>query len=134
VFIGDRFIEDSKYEAQFNGYWHARIGTLAEYRIAAEQAGFSPDRVEDLSARTEHFWSVTIALIEAEGRDSGASFGGAEKREKSLQAFRLMRRGSAREAFVTHFLVFPSQSDFLKASNCCVVGRPFFCPPASISP
>jgi hypothetical protein len=70
-----------------------RIGTVPEYRIAAEKEGFLSDRIEDLSARTEHFWSTTIALIEAEGRDSGAGFGGAEKREKSLQAHRLMRKG-----------------------------------------
>ncbi len=66
VFIIDCFLEDPKYADLFNSHWVTRIGTLDEYFAAARDSGLKPGSVADVTDRTVHFWTTTLALIEAE--------------------------------------------------------------------
>lgn len=66
VFIIDCFLEDPKYAGLFNSHWHTRIGTLDEYFAAAADSGLRPGSVVDVTDRTVHFWTTTLALIDAE--------------------------------------------------------------------
>ncbi len=93
VFIIDCFLGRSAYEVPFNRYWHTRIGTLDEYLAAARDAGLRTESVEDISLRTEHFWSTTVALIEAEAREAKAACAKTAYREASIRAHNLVRQG-----------------------------------------
>lgn len=66
VFIIDCFLEDLKYADPFNSHWHTRIGTLDEYIAAAHDSGLKTGSVVDVTDRTVHFWTTTLALIDAE--------------------------------------------------------------------
>ena len=66
VFIIDCFLEDRKYADLFNSHWHTRIGTLDEYFTAARDSGLKAGSVVDVTDRTVHFWTTTLALIDVE--------------------------------------------------------------------
>ena len=66
VFIIDCFLEDPKYAELFNSHWHTRIGTLDEYFAAARDTGLKTGSVVDVTDRTVHFWTTTLALIDAD--------------------------------------------------------------------
>ena len=93
VLISDCFLERSEYEEPFNDHWHARIGTIAEYLAAAEKAGLNAELVEDISHRTEHFWTMTLALMQSEARQKGPVPHEARQRDASLRAHTMMRKG-----------------------------------------
>jgi cyclopropane fatty-acyl-phospholipid synthase-like methyltransferase len=95
AFLVDCFLERSEYEEPFNRYWRTRIGKIEEYLEAADDAGLHLVAVEDVTRRTEHFWTTTIALIEAELRANTLNASEAAQREASLAAHRLVRRGLA---------------------------------------
>ncbi len=95
AFVIDCFLERPEYEKPFNRYWHTRIGAVAEYLEAANNAGLDLEGVEDITHRTEHFWTATVALIEAELRANRLSASEAARREASLTAHHLVRRGLA---------------------------------------
>src|SRR6185503_21008639 len=69
VFIYDCFLVRSEYAEPINRHWCAQIGTVEEYLVAARDAGFRLDLFEDVSHRTRDFWTLTIALANAEARD-----------------------------------------------------------------
>lgn len=94
VFIMDCFLGRSQYQEQFDRYWRTRIGTVEEYVAAAAQAGLGQESVYDISHRTRHFWTTTLALIRAEARDlapSGKNH--AIGYDASLRAHALVRQG-----------------------------------------
>jgi tocopherol O-methyltransferase len=93
VFVLDCFLGQSEYQESFNRYWHTRIGTIAEYLVAAREAGLRAASVEDISQRTEHFWTTTLALMEAERRGKSLCPAQVAQREASARAHTLMRRG-----------------------------------------
>jgi len=93
LFIVDCFLVQSDYAEPFDRYWHTRIGTIAEYLAAAEEAGLQAELFEDISHRTEHFWTTTQALIEAEARDHELSSAEVARYEASLRAHALIRQG-----------------------------------------
>ena len=93
VFITDCFLEGPEYEELFNRHWYACIGTIAEYRAAAWETGFREDLIEDVSDRAKHFWTVTIALTEAEVREREVNSVATEKLRESLAVHRMVRRG-----------------------------------------
>ena len=95
VFIADCFLGRREYEAPFNYYWHARIGTMAEYLAAAVEADLRQGPVEDISRRTEHFWTTTAALTEADARDKNSGPTETARRDASMRAHAFMRRGLA---------------------------------------
>lgn len=66
VFIVDCFLEDVKYADLFNSHWHTGIGTIDEYLSAARGSGLETGPIVDVTDRTVHFWTTTLALIEAE--------------------------------------------------------------------
>ena len=111
VFIIDCFLGRPEYEEPFNRYWHTRIGTVAEYLEAADDAGLHPEEIEDITHRTEHFWSTTIALIEAELRTTRFSASEAARREASLNAHRLVRRGLADQGLRYALISFGKNGD-----------------------
>jgi tocopherol O-methyltransferase len=70
VFIFDCFLGRPEYEEPFNRHWCARIGSIDEYVLAAEEAKFRLDQMEDISCRAFHFWSTTVALMRAEAAEN----------------------------------------------------------------
>jgi len=97
LFLIDCLLARREYEGPFNRYWHTRIGTVEEYLEAAENAGLHVKAVDDITHRTEHFWTTTIALIEAELRVKRLTPSEAAHREASLMAHSLVRRGLAEQ-------------------------------------
>ena len=91
MFIIDCFLEDRKYADLFNSHWHTRIGTLDEYFTAARDSGLKAGSVVDVTDRTVHFWTTTLALIDVESaRAEGTS---ASRYAASFKAHRLVRDG-----------------------------------------
>jgi tocopherol O-methyltransferase len=91
VFIIDCFLEDPKYAGLFNSHWHTRIGTLDEYFAAAQDSGLEAASVVDVTDRTVHFWTTTLALLRAESTPTG---GAVDSRyAASLKAHHLVRDG-----------------------------------------
>jgi tocopherol O-methyltransferase len=95
VFIYDCFLERPEYAAPIDRHWCSQIGTLNEYLAAAREAGFRPELFEDVSHRTRDFWTLTIALAEAEARDNVLTRFELARHEESLQVHSLMRKGLA---------------------------------------
>ena len=91
VFIIDCFLEDPKYADLFNSHWHTRIGTLDEYFAAARDSGLKTGSVVDVTDRTVHFWTTTLALIEAES--ATAEGAAASRYAASFKAHRHVRDG-----------------------------------------
>jgi tocopherol O-methyltransferase len=93
VFIVDCFLGRPEYEEQFNLHWHTCIGTIDEYLIAAREAGLRSDLIHDISHRTEHFWTTTLELIQAERQEKQLSEFDRIQQEASLNAHALVREG-----------------------------------------
>jgi tocopherol O-methyltransferase len=93
VLIADCFLGDSQYQAQFNSYWRTRIGSVDEYLSAASLAGLEVESFEDISHRTKHFWTRTLALIQAETKDINSNAEEATRYDASVRAHSLMRKG-----------------------------------------
>ncbi len=95
VFVTDCFLVRPEYEELFNRHWHVRIGTMAEYRSGAREAGLREESVEEISPRVEYFWAMTHALIQAEAQ--GRELGPREtaKFTEALQAHAMVWQGLA---------------------------------------
>lgn len=93
IFIYDCFLERSEYADPIDRHWCSQIGTLNEYLDAARDAGFRLERFEDVSHRTRDFWTLTIALAEAEARDNVLTSFELARHEESLKVHSLMREG-----------------------------------------
>ena len=93
VFIYDCFLENREYADPINRHWCAMIGTFDEYVDAARAAGFRLERFEDVSHRTREFWTLTIALYEAEKREGMLNPWERARFKEALEVHALMRRG-----------------------------------------
>jgi tocopherol O-methyltransferase len=93
VLIIDCFLGRPEYEEPFNLYWHTSIGTVDEYLTAARKAGLRGDLIDDISHRTKHFWTTTLALIKAEAHQSKLSHAERLQHEVSLRIHALVRQG-----------------------------------------
>jgi tocopherol O-methyltransferase len=93
VFIYDCFFEHAEYADAINRHWCVQVGTLDEYLLAAREAGFRPELFEDVSHRTRDFWTLTIALAEAELRDELLTPFEQARLKESLSVHSLMRQG-----------------------------------------
>ena len=93
VFIADYFFAEPEYEELWRRHWYAPLGTINEYCTTAQESGFRVDVIEDISHGTEHFWTMTAALIETESRLKALDAAGQKKTEESLQAHMLTRQG-----------------------------------------
>jgi cyclopropane fatty-acyl-phospholipid synthase-like methyltransferase len=93
LFIVDCFLGRPEYEEPFNSYWHTRVGTIAEYLAAARNAGLRSESIEDISHRTEHFWTTTLALMEQEAREQSPVAENQLRRQASVLAHTLVRQG-----------------------------------------
>ena len=91
VFIIDCFLEEPKYAGLFNSHWHTSIGTLDEYFAGARESGLKRASVVDVTDRTVHFWTTTLALIDAE--TASADDGARSRYAASFKAHRLVRDG-----------------------------------------
>lgn len=91
IFIIDCFLEDAKYADLFDSHWRTRIGTLDEYFTAVRDSGLKTGTVVDVTDRTVHFWTTTLALIEAES--ANAEGAAAERYAMSYKAHRHVRDG-----------------------------------------
>jgi tocopherol O-methyltransferase len=91
VFIIDCFLEDPKYADLFNRHWHTRIGTVDEYFAAARDSGLQAGSIVDVTKRTMHFWTTTLALMEAES--ASAEDAATSRYAASFKAHRLVRDG-----------------------------------------
>lgn len=112
VFIADCFLGRREYEAPFNDYWHTRIGTMAEYFVAAVAVGLRQGPVEDISRHAEHFWTTTAALMEAEARDKNSGPAETARRDASMRAHALMRQGLANEGLHYALMSFSKDRSF----------------------
>lgn len=83
LFISDYFSNHHRFKAAFDAHWHAQLGTVDEYVRLAKDAGFVTEEVEDLSEDAHHFWTTTLALMDAEAR---ADPNLAETRKQSRRA------------------------------------------------
>ena len=99
VFIIDCFLEDPKYADLFNSHWQTNIGTLDEYFAAARDSGLKTGSVVDVTDRTVHFWTTTLALIEAESQAPRAPLPTATRRRSKPTA--LCGMASPMGAFAT---------------------------------
>jgi tocopherol O-methyltransferase len=99
VFIVDCFVRRSKHEEIFNRHWRTRIGTINEYINVARAAGLRLESVHDISHRTQHFWTTTIALMEAEAKENELNSAEALRYEESLRAHAMVRQGLADSDF-----------------------------------
>ena len=95
VFIIDCFLEDPKYADLFNRHWHTRIGTIDEYFAAARESGLKMGSVVDVTDRTVHFWTTTLALIDSESGGAAASGEFTARHSASRRAHALVRDGLA---------------------------------------
>ena len=95
IFIVDCFLEDPKYADLFNSHWHTRIGTIDEYFAAARESGLKMGSVVDVTDRTVHFWTTTLALIDLESGGAAASGETAARYSASRRAHALVRDGLA---------------------------------------
>jgi cyclopropane fatty-acyl-phospholipid synthase-like methyltransferase len=95
VFIADYCFEQPEYEEVWRRHWYASIGTISEYLAAGREAGLQVESVEEISHRTEHFWAMTAALIQAEAQEKKLSPMEIKKCEESLRAHTLVRQGLA---------------------------------------
>jgi tocopherol O-methyltransferase len=95
VFIYDCFLEEPEYAGPIDRHWCSQIGTLHEYLTVAQEAGFRLDLFEDVSHRTRDFWTLTMALAEAEAREKVLTPFELARHEESLQVHGLMRKGLA---------------------------------------
>jgi tocopherol O-methyltransferase len=93
VFIYDCFLENPRYAEAINRHWWAQIGTFDEYADAAGETGFRLEGFEDVSHRTREFWTLTIALYEAEKRAGILSAWDRARFQDALEVHSLMRRG-----------------------------------------
>jgi SAM-dependent methyltransferase len=95
VFLTDLFLVRAEYEELFNRHWHVRIGTIEEYRSAAQEAGLREESIEEISHRVEYFWAMTLALIQAEAQGKKLTPPETAKFTEALQTHALVRRGLA---------------------------------------
>ncbi len=93
VFIYDCFLENPEYAGPINRHWCAQIGTFNEYVGAARDVGFRLELFEDVSHRTRDFWTLTIALYEAEKREGVLSPWDRARFQEALEVHALMRQG-----------------------------------------
>jgi tocopherol O-methyltransferase len=93
VFIFDCFLVQSEYRDPFNRHWCAQIGTIEEYLMAARQAGFAVEKIEDVSARAVHFWTTTLALTRSEVQHRNSHGMGSTNYDESLSVHMLVQRG-----------------------------------------
>jgi cyclopropane fatty-acyl-phospholipid synthase-like methyltransferase len=95
VFVTDCFLVRPEYAELFDRHWHVQIGTIEEYLNAAREAGLPEDSIHELSDQVEHFWTMTLNLIQAEVKGKKLTPPEAAKFEESFQAHDLVRRGLA---------------------------------------
>jgi SAM-dependent methyltransferase len=93
VFIYDCFLENAEYAGPINRHWCAMIGTFDEYTNAAREAGFRLERFQDVSHRAREFWTLTIALYEAERRAGILTPWDHARFQEAVEVHALMRRG-----------------------------------------
>jgi tocopherol O-methyltransferase len=93
VFIIDCFLMQLDYAKAFDRYWHTRIGTIDEYLIAANESRLRVVSIADISHRTVHFWTTTLALIQTEMQDPGLDPIERARYEASVHAHALVRQG-----------------------------------------
>ncbi len=93
VFIIDCFLEDLRYAELFNRHWRTRIGTIGEYRAAARESGLRSEAIADVTGRTVHFWTTTLALMEAESKSAGGAATDESRYAASRQAHGMVRDG-----------------------------------------
>jgi tocopherol O-methyltransferase len=93
VFIIDCFLGRTEFEEPFNRHWCTRIGTIDEYLAAAREADLQVESCEDISHRTEHFWTTTLALIGAEAEEMNIGAVPSARCEASCRAHALVRQG-----------------------------------------
>ena len=79
IFIFDCFLGRAEYEKPFNRHWCARIGSIDEYVVAAKEASFRLNQIEDVSSRAVHFWSTTVALMREEAAEKGRNYSALEE-------------------------------------------------------
>jgi tocopherol O-methyltransferase len=111
VFISDCFLGRQEYEASFNRYFHARIGTINEYLDAAREAGLQPVIIEDLSNRVEHFFSITRALIQIEAQEAETGSNTAEiaRCAASLSEHTILREGLRDQGYIYALMSFSKE-------------------------
>jgi tocopherol O-methyltransferase len=93
VFIIDCFLERPQYADLFNRHWRTRIGTIEEYGREARAAGLRAGSVFDVTGRTKHFWTTTLALIEAEANRDSSNDGEKVRQTQSYRAHSLVKNG-----------------------------------------
>ncbi len=93
VFIYDCFLERPEYADPIDRHWCAQIGSFNEYLTAARTAGFRLALFEDVSHCTRDFWTLTIALAEAEMREEQLTPSERARLKESLQIHSLVRQG-----------------------------------------
>jgi len=93
IFIVDCFLARPENREPFDCHWRTNIGTIDEYVAAAHEAGLRPASIENISHRTQHFWTTTLALSEAEVQDGTLDQADRVRREASLRAHALVRKG-----------------------------------------
>jgi cyclopropane fatty-acyl-phospholipid synthase-like methyltransferase len=96
----------SEYAEPFNSHWCSQIGTLEEYVAAAQGAGFTLTKVEDVSRQAVHFWTRTLAIMSMEAEGGTASAPEAARLEQSLRLHALLRRGLLDDGLRHTFLSF----------------------------
>jgi tocopherol O-methyltransferase len=111
LFLTDCFLVRAEYEELFNRHWHVRIGTIEEYRIAAREAGLREESLEEISPRVEHFWAMTLALIQAEAQGKKLTPPETAKFKEALQTHEQVRQGLANGGYRYVLMSFSKDRD-----------------------
>jgi SAM-dependent methyltransferase len=106
VFIIDCFVENPAYADLFDRHWRTRIGRIDEYRAAAREAGLREEAIHDVTTRTRHFWTATLALIAAESAGAGLDEAETARLAASRRAHTLVRDGLGDGSFSYAMLSF----------------------------
>jgi tocopherol O-methyltransferase len=104
VLIEDTFLApSSRWKSAFDAYWQTDIGSVEDYRRAAQAAGFALLDDFDVTAHTTAFWDWSIAWNQSEETSAPAE----EKRlKRSSEAHRRMRTAWRERGIEVRLLAF----------------------------
>lgn len=104
--IEDIFLAQPAWRTLFDAYWKTRIGTVAQYQQAAEEAGLMLDQDTDVTAYTSDFWLLSVAWALARLAEPTLSTPEEQRLMRSIHWHSRFLRGWHDGAYQTRILRF----------------------------
>ncbi|OKK07829.1 methyltransferase [Streptomyces sp. CB03234] len=99
--LQEHFVCRPEWTDFIDGYYKTRLGTLTEYIVAAEAAGFELEQDEDVTDRVAEFWVQSMAWNTAELERVERGTGQARSKERTAWS-----RERLQESTITHGKLF----------------------------